>query len=107
MYMRGAAESLDEHNAPSQGAIVNIAVHETTVHEIHWRRADESGDKAIDRRSIDVDRRADLLNASIGEHDDAIAERHRLDLIVRDVHRRRPEATLQCADLDAHLRAQA
>src|SRR5207248_7705287 len=48
----------------------------------------------------------DLLDAPVSEDDDAIAERHCLNLIMRDVDRRRPESSLQRADLDAHLPAQ-
>ena len=40
------------------------------------------------------------------EQDHAIGHRHRLDLVVRDVHHRDAELALQRADLLAHLGAQ-
>src|SRR5687768_6888737 len=76
---------------------------EGAVDEVHWRGADEAGDEAIDRRAVQIDRPAHLLNAAIREHDNAVAERHRFDLIVGDVDGRSPEAALKSADLHPHL----
>src|SRR5450830_146564 len=57
--------------------------------EIHRRRADESGDKQILRPVVEFQRRADLLDAAIVHDDDLVGHGHGLDLVVRDVHRRR------------------
>ena len=40
------------------------------------------------------------------QHDDAVGERHRLDLVVRDIDDRGAEALMQLLDLDPHLGAQ-
>ena len=38
--------------------------------------------------------------------DDPLAERHRFNLVVRDVNHRRLEAMVQCGDLGPHLHAE-
>ncbi len=48
----------------------------------------------------------DLLDQSVAHDDDAVGERHRLDLIVGDVNDGRWHARMQELDLGAHLRAQ-
>ena len=51
---------------------------------------------------IELHRRADLLDPAVLQHDDAVGERHRLDLVVGDIdHRRRGHALLELGDLDA------
>ena len=55
---------------------------------------------------VDLHRRADLLGAAGVHHDHPLRERHRLDLVVRDVQARRAQAPVQLLDLDAHLHAQ-
>ena len=55
---------------------------------------------------VHLHRRADLLGAAGVHHDHPLRERHRLDLVVRDVEARRAEAPVQLLDLDAHLHAQ-
>ena len=74
--------------------------------EIHVRRADEAGDEAVGRPVVDVVRRVELLDHA-GVHDgDAVGERQRLDLVVRDVdHRRLAEPLMQALQLDAQLGA--
>ena len=73
--------------------------------EIHRRRADEAGDKAVDRGVVEFKRLAHLLHQSILHHHDAIAQRHGLDLVVGDVDGRGVEPIVQLLQLDAHLHA--
>src|SRR6185437_4964938 len=54
---------------------------------------------------VDVARRAELMNAAVIEHRDAIAETHRLDLVVRHVDSRRAEAALELLQLVAGRRS--
>ena len=59
------------------------------------------------RRLVKLHRRADLLDDAGAQHDDAVGERHRLDLIVRDIdHGDVVHALVQLGDLDAHRDAQ-
>ena len=55
--------------------------------EVHRRRADEAGDELIGRVVVELERRADLRDQTVLHHDDAVGERHRLDLVVGDVDR--------------------
>ena len=48
----------------------------------------------------------DLLHHAVLHDDDAVAERHRLDLVVRDVDRRGAQPLVQLLELDPHLHAQ-
>ena len=73
--------------------------------EIHRRRADEAGDKAVGRGVVELERLADLLHQSILHHHHAIAQRHGLDLVVGDVDGRGVEPVVQLLQLDAHLHA--
>ena len=74
--------------------------------DVHRRRADEGRDEARLRPAVDLRGHADLLDAA-GIHDDeGVGQRHRLDLVVRDVDRGDAEGALQAFDLDAHLHAQ-
>ena len=57
-------------------------------------------------RSYSVERPADLLHPAPVEDDDAIAQRHGLDLIVGDIHHCRPKASLKQVQLAAHFVAQ-
>ena len=73
---------------------------------VHRRRADEAGDEGVDRVVVEVERAAGLLDDAVAHHDDLVGHRHRLDLVVRHVDRRRLEALVQLLDLGAHLHAQ-
>src|SRR5262249_62095977 len=50
--------------------------------EIHRGRADEARDKARRRVVVEFVRRADLLDAAVIHHHDAVSQGHRLDLVV-------------------------
>ena len=51
-------------------------------------------------------RRVDLLEDSVAHHRDAVTHRHRLHLVMRDVHGGHAERQLDPCDLGAHLDAQ-
>ena len=55
---------------------------------------------------VDHLRPVELLDAPARHHGDAIAHRHRLLLVVRDVHEREVELALHALELDLHLAAQ-
>ena len=50
--------------------------------------------------------RADLLDVTVAHDDDAVGERHRLDLVMGDVDDGRAHLGVQLLDLGAHLGAQ-
>ena len=82
------------------------SVGERRRHEVHARGADEPGHEQVRRVVVQLHRRADLLKHA-AEHDrHAIAERHRLGLVVGDVDGGRVEPALDPGDLGAHLHAQ-
>ena len=82
-----------------------IAPLERGVDQIHRRAADEAADEDVQRVVVQLLRRRDLLQLALAHDGDAVAHRHRLDLIVRDVDRRHPERAREPADLGAHLDA--
>ena len=51
-------------------------------------RADEAGDEQVGRLVVELLGVSDLLEHAAAHHRDAVPERHRLDLVVRDVDRR-------------------
>ena len=63
--------------------------------EVHRRRPDERGDEHVGRVVVQVLRRVDLLQVAVLEHGDAVAHRHRLDLVVGDVDGGDAEVALQ------------
>ena len=69
-------------------------------------RADELGDEEIGRMEVDLGGGADLLQHAIVHDDDAVGERHGLDLVVRDVDRGRAVLEMQALEFDAHGLAQ-
>ena len=74
--------------------------------EVHRRGADEAGDEGVRRPVVQLARRPALLQLPVVEHGDAVPERHRLRLVVRDVDGRHAELELQRRDVGAHLDAQ-
>ncbi len=57
--------------------------------------AEEGRDKAVGGLVVELDRRADLLDAALVEHRDAVGDRVRLFLVVGDVDRGEAELALQ------------
>ena len=62
--------------------------------------------KTFAGRLVDVLRRPDLLQHALAHHGDPVPHRHRLDLVVGDVHRRDPEPRVQLDQLEARLDAE-
>lgn len=61
---------------------------------------------ATNRPLIEILGRPELLEPALVHHADAVGDRHRLLLVVRDEHRRDARLALQIADLLAHLGSQ-
>ena len=83
-----------------------VAAVDRRLDEVHRRRADEAADEEVDRPLVELLRRRDLLELALAHDRDAVAHRHRLDLVVRDVDRRHAELVLQARDLGAHVHAE-
>ena len=66
----------------------------------------KSATKRLFGRVVDLVRGADLLQLSILEDSDLCRERHRLDLVVRDIDDCRARLLMQALDLNAHVDAQ-
>ena len=52
------------------------------------RRTDEAGDEAVGWLVVELERRADLLDAAGAQHHDAVGEGHRFDLVMGHVDHR-------------------
>ena len=72
------------------------------VDEVHSRGADERRDEEVVRLLVEPLWRVGLDDAAVAHDRDPLAERHRLDLVVRDVDRRRAEAPVQLRERGAH-----
>ncbi len=81
------------------------AVVEAGAVEQH-RLAHEGGDELAAGALVQLGRRAGLRDPAVVHHDDLVADRHRLGLVVRHVGDGQREAPLQRADLLAHRAAQ-
>ena len=88
------------------GGETAVAVGHRNGGEVHRRRADEAGHELVGGLIVEVERLADLLHQAVLHDDHAVAERHRLDLVVGDVDGRGAEPLVQLLQLDAHLHAQ-
>jgi hypothetical protein len=75
-------------------------------HEVHRRAPDEAGHEAVGRLLVELGGPRHLLEAPALEHRDAVAERERLDLVVRHVEHGGGRAPAQLRDLGAHLHPQ-
>ena len=75
-------------------------------HEVHRRRAHERRDEHVRRLLEQALGRIALLDGPVAQHRDAVAERHRLDLVVRHVDGRDAEPLVQPRQLRAHADAQ-
>ena len=74
--------------------------------KIHRGRANEAGDVGVGRALEHLHRGGELRGAALMQHQQAVAQRHRLDLVVRHIEAGDAEAALQTADFGAHLHPQ-
>jgi len=74
--------------------------------KVHGRAADKSCDEQVGRVVIDLTWGADLLEDARVHDRDAIAHRHRLYLVVRDVDERGLQVAVKLLQLDSRLAAQ-
>ena len=82
------------------------AVTDAAGQEVHRRRASEAGDELRRRPIVYAVGGIVLDQVAFPQDDDAIGERHRLDLVVGDVDDGVSELLVQLLDLDPHLGAQ-
>ncbi len=80
----------------------DLAVGDGRLDEVHRRRADEAGDEEVARLLVQGLRRVDLEDVPVPHDGDALAQRHRLDLVVGDVHRRDAELLMELGERRAH-----
>ncbi|MCY1231036.1 hypothetical protein D9M72_434720 [compost metagenome] len=85
---------------------VGTALFDARRQQVHGRRAHEVGDEHVGRIVVDLRRRSELLQHAVLQDRDLGRQRHRLDLVVRDVDDRRLHAMVQALDLGAHVDAQ-
>jgi hypothetical protein len=64
---------------------------------------DEPRHELVRRAIVDLVGRAELLQHATAHHGDARGHGHRLELVVRDVDRRRTNALMQLDQLGAHV----
>jgi hypothetical protein len=99
-----------EQPDPRTGQRHAVAVVARDVELEHVAIAHEAGDVQVRRLQVDLFRRRNLLRHAIFHHDDAIGERKRLVLVVRDIDRRPAKLAVDTPDfgasLDAELRIQ-
>ena len=92
-----------ERDAVAEG---EAAVVDGGLAQVHRRRADEAGDVAGGGALEDLVGGAGLLDIAVAHDDDAVGQRHRLDLVVGDVDDGGRDLGVQLLDLGAHLGAQ-
>ena len=90
----------DVHRKPS------IRARHRRLDHVHGGRADEAADEQVDGPVVQGLRVGHLLQLALPHDGYAVSHRHRLDLVVRHIDGRRPEAALKAAHFAAHLDAQ-
>ena len=81
--------------------VLAVFLEQDAVEEVHRRGAQKAGDEAVERFVVDVQRRVALLDEAVGHNDDAVAEGHRLFLVVGDVDRGGLEPVVQALEFGA------
>ena len=84
----------------------SVTAHGARRCEAHRRAADEAGDERVGRIAVDRVGIADLLQDAVAHDRDAVAHRHRLDLVVGHVDGGRADLALEALDLTTRLRPQ-
>ena len=89
---------------------LSVALHQRRIEEVHRRAAHKASYEHIAGVVIKIEWRIDLHQLARIENADTRSHRHRFNLIVRDIDKRRPEALVQLADerarFDAKLRVE-
>lgn len=80
-----------------------VAVHRDDLAVEEVRVADERGDEARGRRLVDARRAVELLDPALVDDRDAIRERHRLALVVRNVHKRDTDPIVNRVEFEKHV----
>jgi hypothetical protein len=83
-----------------------ISVTRADIEREHVAIAHEARDMQVRGLGINFLRSRDLLHQPVLHHHDAVGERERLVLVVRDVDRGATELAVDAADLGAHLQPQ-
>ena len=86
--------------------MVEATLHKLCADEVHLRATDEAGHEEVAGVLVQLQRRAHLLDAPGGQHDDAVGQGHGLHLVVRHVDHGGLELLVQLGELHAHLHAQ-
>ena len=81
----------------------HAAISMRELEQVHAGRAEESRDEPVRGPVVHLPRRGALLQHAAIEHGDAVAHRHGLDLVVRDVDRGDAQTPLQPGDLRPRL----
>src|SRR5918999_1084309 len=74
--------------------------------EVHRWRAHEARDEQVVRVLIQIGECPHLVDTPGAYHSDSITERRRLDLVVGNVDRRRPQPVMEARDLGSRLHPQ-
>jgi hypothetical protein len=73
----------------------DVVLHfEMSVQEIHRRIAEKLRHECVRRISVDIERATHLYDLALVHDADVVAHRHRLDLVMRHVNRRRADIVL-------------
>src|SRR5919106_296216 len=83
-----------------------IAALESSLDQVHRGTSYEASDEQVRRSLVERFWIVELLELALTEHRHPVAHRHRLDLVVGDIDRRRTELVLDACDLGPHLRTQ-
>ena len=98
----GAGTPVGVERNPEAGELDRVTV-QPGLDEVHRRRADERRHEEVDGLAVERLRRVHLLDGAVAHHGHARPERHRLDLVMRDVDGRDPEPVVQPRQLGAHV----
>src|SRR5262249_7311536 len=90
------------------GAEQSPAAHglDRALDEVHGRRAEEAGHELRGWPVVYIERRADLLDAALAHHHDAVRHGHRLGLVMGDIDEGRVQPPVQRLELGAHVDSQ-
>src|SRR6267378_4036348 len=98
----GAHRDGQVHAAADRDSEPGAVSRQAAGEKIHRRRSDEARDKLVRRFVVELQGRADLLDAARIHDHDLVRHGHRLDLVVSHVDRRRLQSLVQRLDLGAH-----